>query len=127
MYYADIRLGDYWGVKYELNTKGVSAVMIGSMLGKRFIDSVMERMIVEKADFHEIISAQSYGKSYVCNEKRRSFLMQGFDSHIDIYELNGLYRKMLPVKVRIKKAMKTLIKLMPQSCFFALRKILHSI
>ena len=128
IHYADIRIGDYWGAKYELNTKGVSAVIIRSMLGKMFIDSVKAKMIVEKADFYHIISAQSYGKSYMCDEKRRSFLMKGLDNKsLDIYELNRSYRKMLPVKMRIKKNLKSLVKMMPQNFYFSIRRILHSI
>ena len=44
MVYGDIRIGDYWGEKYDTNTKGVSAVVVKTPLGKVFFESIQQKM-----------------------------------------------------------------------------------
>lgn len=127
MAYTDIRIGDFWGPKYEMNTKGVSAVIVKSPLGKDFVSSIQNRMVIESADFNEIISAQSYGKVVKYDKQRRNYLLNSITEDSDIYQIAVRYRSMLPLVRRIKLILKSLVKRLPRGFYFSIRKILHSI
>lgn len=126
MAYADIRIGDYWGTKYELNTKGVSAIIVKSTLGNDFIEVIKDKMTVEPADFQNIISAQSYGKTVKYSETRRSFLLKELEGEPPMDKLNKKYRKLFPAKRRIKVTLKAMVRMLPPVLFFPIRKMLHS-
>ena len=127
MAYADIRLGDYWGTRYEMNTKGVSAVIVKTELGREMFSAISDRMTVEPAEFDNIVSAQSYGKVLKYSAERRSFLLGELDGNSDMKKINAGYRSMLPMKRRIKLVLKSLVKRLPRVISFSIRKILHSI
>lgn len=127
LHYADIRIGDFWGSKYELDTKGVSAIVVKSELGDCFIQSIKEKINFEHADFETIVSAQSYGKGFSYNEKRRSFLLDSLSSSLDTFELNKKYRGMFPLSRRIKMNLKAFVKMLPQPISVVTRNFLHSL
>lgn len=127
MAYADIRIGDFWGTKYEMNNKGVSAVIVKSELGKSFITAIAEKVEMEAADFKTIIAAQSYGKVVRHDERRRAFLLQALGSGSDIKSVYTKYCKMLPMRRRVKTQLKAFVKLLPPALYFLIRKLLHSI
>lgn len=58
--YSDIRIGDFWGNRYESNQKGVSIVIINSVAGQRLFESVVPYVSIEEANFDEVIVAQKY-------------------------------------------------------------------
>lgn len=126
MAYADIRIGDYWGPKYELNTKGVSAVIVRSELGKEIFSSISAKMTIEPAEFANIIAAQSYGKVVKFSEQRRQYLLRALDEGSDVGKVASKYRSMLPMKRRVKLLLKSLVKRLPGGISFRVRKILHS-
>lgn len=127
MAYADIRIGDYWGTRYEMNIKGVSAVIIRSELGKEISSSISEKMTVEPAEFDNIIAAQSYGKVIKFSEQRRNYLLHALAEESDVIKIAAKYRAMLPLKRRVKLFLKSLVKRLPGRMSFRIRKILHSI
>ena len=127
MAYADIRIGDFWGPKYEMNNKGVSAVLVKSDLGQDFINAIREKMIMEDADFRTIIAAQSYGKTIRFNERRRAFLLKELKGNKELKIIYSQYRLMLPFKRRVKMRLKEFIKLLPPVLYFPIRKLMHSI
>lgn len=127
MAYADIRIGDYWGPKYEMNTKGVSAVIVKSAHGKEIFSSISEKMTIEPAEFDNIIAAQSYGKVVKFSEQRRKYLLSALDEGADVSKVAVKYRSMLPLKRRVKLLLKSLVKRLPGGISFRVRKILHSI
>ncbi|NNU77320.1 Coenzyme F420 hydrogenase/dehydrogenase, beta subunit C-terminal domain [Clostridium estertheticum] len=45
--YTDIRLGDFWGAEYALNTEGVSAVVLSSDRGKGLFDNIKNKFILK--------------------------------------------------------------------------------
>lgn len=127
MAYSDIRLGDYWGEKYDTNSKGVSAVVINTQKGNEFFNSVKHKLEVEAATLDHILIGQSYGKSHTYNTKRRDFLMQNMSNDTDLSEVNEKYIGMFPLTKRIKRQMKAIVKLCPQSIYFAIKKMMHSV
>lgn len=127
MAYTDIRIGDYWGPNYEMNTKGVSAVIVRSELGKEILSSISEKMTKEPAEFANIIAAQSYGKVIKFSEQRRKYLLNVLNGCSDISKIAIKYRSMLPFKRRIKLLFKSFVKRLPDGISLMARKILHSI
>lgn len=126
MAYTDIRLGDFWGKKYDTNTTGVSAVIIKSPKGAAFFDAVKNKLDIEKTTFEQIVKAQSYGKTHKYNEERRRFLMMHLLDGTDLKIVKNQYLKMFPIKVRVKKLLKYIIKCCPNSIYFPLKKFIHS-
>ena len=127
MAYADIRIGDYWGPKYEMNTKGVSAVIVKSELGKEIFSTISGKMTIEPAEFDNIIAAQSYGKVVKFSEQRRKYLLSALVEGADVSKVAAKYRSMLPLKRRVKLLLKSMVKRLPGGLSFRIRKILHSI
>lgn len=127
MAYGDIRIGDYWGEKYDTNTKGVSAVVVKTPLGKVFFESIQQKMEIEKAVFSDIVKAQSYCKTQSFDKRRRSFLLLSISEKSDLQRIYKSYMGMFPLIIRIKKQIKAIVKLCPKSVYFPIKKIMHSI
>lgn len=127
MAYGDIRIGDYWGEKYDTNTKGVSAVVIKSHLGKVFFESIRPKIKLDKAVFSDIVKAQSYCKTQSFDKRRRIFLLQKMSQNSDLQRIYKEYMGMFPLKTRIKRQLKAIIKLCPKSAYFTIKKLMHSI
>lgn len=127
MAYGDIRLGDYWGEKYDTDTKGVSAVVLKSSKGVDFFNAIKGKLNIEKATLDNILIGQSYGKPHTYNENRRAFLLQNISEHSDLQQVYKAYMRMFPLKTRIKKQFKAIVKLCPKSVYFPIKKLMHSI
>lgn len=127
MAYGDIRLGDYWGEKYDTDTKGVSAVVLKSSKGVDFFNAIKGKLNIEKATLDNILIGQSYGKPHTYNENRRAFLLQNISEHSDLQQVYKAYMRMFPLKTRIKKQFKAIVKLCPKSVYFQIKKLMHSI
>ena len=127
MAYGDIRLGDYWGEKYDTDTKGVSAVVVKTPKGMEIFEAVKNRLNVEEVTLNHILAAQSYGKTHFYNRQRRRFLLQNMSGDSDLKEVYTTYMKMFPLKSRIKKQLKAIVKCCPKSVYFPIKKLIHSI
>lgn len=127
MAYGDIRLGDYWGEKYDTDTKGVSAVVLKSSKGVDFFNAIKGKLNIEKATLDNILIGQSYGKPHTYNENRRAFLLQNISEHSDLQQVYKAYMRMFPLKTRIKKQFKAIVKHCPKSVYFPIKKLMHSI
>ena len=127
MAYGDIRLGDYWGEKYDMDTQGVSAVVLKTELGVEIFDAVKSKLHVEAATLEHILAAQSYGKTHVYNKERREFLLGNMSENLDLHNVYKIYIGMFPLKIRIKRHLKAIVKLCPKGIYFPIKKLMHSI
>lgn len=75
MEYTDIRLGDFWGKKYAMNRKGVSAVSLISQKGKDLFEKIKPLLDIEESRYSELLPYQSYGKIYHPDEALREKLL----------------------------------------------------
>ena len=72
MEYTDIRLGDFWGKRFQSDKKGVSAVVITSDRGLKIFDVIKEQFKIENCTINEVINdRQSYGKVYSPDHETR--------------------------------------------------------
>ena len=127
VHYSDIRIGDFWGTRYSMNTAGVSAVLVNTILGSDFWDAIKNDTVFEHSSFEEIAIAQTFNKSYMYNNERRNFIFDGIKHKIPLRTLYGKYTTLLPFKIRAKLLLKSMVKLLPRKFYFLIRKILHSI
>lgn len=118
---TDIRIGDFWGPRYDLNTKGVSAVVISSEKGKDLFSAVCSKLHTEQADFEEIINAQSYKKTHNCDHDRRNRVLSMLMGNDALRVIVKRRRKMLPFKVNAKRKAKSLLKHLPNSIYLRLK------
>ena len=85
------------------------------------------RLNVEEVTLNHILAAQSYGKTHFYNRQRRRFLLQNMSGDSDLKEVYTTYMKMFPLKSRIKKQLKAIVKCCPKSVYFPIKKLIHSI
>ena len=111
--YADIRLGDFWGKKYSLDTKGVSAVVILTEKGKELINNINFKIdiISDNESMEECLKYQStkdYKESY-----NRHELLEEIKTEKSLKYIIKKYRKNFSSKQLLKLRMKTLISYLP--------------
>lgn len=119
--YCDIRLGDFWGTRFNSNYMGVSALVIRSEVGKNIIDAIKNKFEMESVKFEEVIEAQSYGKNHEINETSRYRIINSLKKN-DIEESYAIYKKTLNLKKKIIKIGKNVVKRAPIKVQFKLRK-----
>lgn len=122
---TDIRMGDFWGGRYDLDTKGVSAVIISSEKGKELFDSVAHKFYFDRADFNEIISAQSYKKAHNLDNNRRNSVLSMLSGDEGIDTVVRKHRRMLSFKTNVKRNLKSILKHLPDSIYLRLKKKLR--
>ena len=127
MAYGDIRLGDFWGPQYDTDTKGVSAVILKTKKGTEVFNAIKDSLYINNATLEKILLSQSYGKEYIFNQKRRNFLLSQLAESVDLKSIAAEYRKMLPLKKRVRSTFKSLIKYLPINILLYIKKISHSI
>ncbi|MGU8573758.1 Coenzyme F420 hydrogenase/dehydrogenase, beta subunit C-terminal domain [Clostridium perfringens] len=125
--YSDIRLGDFWGKKYNSNTKGVSAVVVSSNKGKILINNIKENFIIKEHNYKEVISFQSYGIQHNLNNEIRNYTLKLLNSQINIKEVMKKCRRKYSKKKRIKFFARRVIKSMPNSWVLNIRKFKYKI
>lgn len=93
---ADIRIGDFWGKKYESNSEGVSAVLAFTDRGKAIMDSLVGRCTITQESVSEIASGQM-----VHNARKPMFytvIMRGLRSRMSlrvIYNLSSYLTRII--------------------------------
>lgn len=127
--YTDVRMGDFWGSRYDTDTKGVSAVVASTEKGKSILKEV-DPLAILKTDlsFKEVVAAQSYGEVHSCKTKRREILLEKInDVSTDVSEILKIYKKNLSQEERLVLLKKNFIKAFPLSFSNALKKVYHQI
>lgn len=127
MEYTDIRLGDYWGDKHQLDTKGVSAVVISSKKGIELFNLIKQIIDFELTKIEDIIKAQSYGKKHNYNLQIRNDTFELLKSDLNINEIFKMYLKRISIKKKTRRFAKKLVFLLPTSLQYRIKKAYHRI
>lgn len=125
--FTDIRMGDFWGPQYDTNMKGVSAVVVCTKKGKELFKLAKESFDIKEHGFGETMKAQSYGKEHVYNQKVRNKILKELQSEKKLEVLIKQYRNQYTLVKKMKRLVKNIFKLLPNSIYFKLRKIIHGI
>ncbi|MBO7149889.1 MAG: Coenzyme F420 hydrogenase/dehydrogenase, beta subunit C-terminal domain [Clostridia bacterium] len=126
--YTDIRIGDFWGFRYDTDLEGVSCVVGASEVGTQILEKIDKASVLNRnIKFNEVTAAQSYGETHSLNNKRRNSLMESLlDSESDIKDTFKIYKKNLSFKEKLKLLKKNLIKAFPLKMSNFFKKIYHS-
>lgn len=113
--YSDIRIGDFWGTEYALNTEGVSAVVISSEKGNNLFNSIISELYIKSHALEEVTKFQSYGLEYKINKEVRDKAINLLKSDMNINTIFSEYQKTYPLSKRIKLLFKKIIYILPSS------------
>lgn len=124
--YSDIRLGDYWGAEYDLDTEGVSAVVLVTEKGKEIFEKLKNEIKIKESNLNDVIKAQSYEKNYKLNEKERENILKNLNDNKSFEIFLKEYEKTLSKKEKIKYILKNIFYLLPQRMRFKIKKYYHN-
>lgn len=123
MAYTDIRLGDFWGKKYALNTSGVSAVALTGDRGRRLFEAIGPSLWSERASYGDMLPYQSYGRNYQPDEVLRTVLLRQLsDPSLPLSVTVRTFRKSQGLRGRLKRHAKHLLYYLPASVTIALKR-----
>lgn len=125
--YTDIRLGDYWGEKYDLDTKGVSAVIVCTDKGKKVFEEIKNKLSLENENINDIIKAQSYGKIYSYDGNTRNRVIDLLVSDKDMKEIFKVYKRMYSIRRKLLFIIKKLINILPRPTISRIRRLYHKL
>jgi coenzyme F420-reducing hydrogenase beta subunit len=124
--YTDIRLGDFWGKAYDMNHTGVSVVVPVSESGKMVFRQIKPQLIINEHQHQDYLPYQSYGKNYTINSQRREKILSLINNEkLNLKEAVNYYYETQPLTVKIKRHIKNLILLMPNSIISIFKKVYH--
>ena len=119
---ADIRLGDYWGKRYQNRDDGVSAVLLLTEEGKDFFQKIRPWLIdLDPGTVEEVLTSQSVGVYGTVVHREKAFL--------DLMSGKGLkktisaYRKGFSVPRRVKLFLKEGSSKLPDGVRATIRRI----
>lgn len=122
---ADIRLGDFWGARYDLDKKGVSAVAICSKKGEKLWKVIKSKFDYEPVGFEEVVSEQSYGTTYMVSNYQRKRALDILNSNDSFKRIVRRHRKLLSNKVKLKNSVKKIVKLLPNTLYIKIKCAFH--
>lgn len=113
--YADITLGDYWGVEGKNpeidDDKGISVALIYTGKGKEYLSKISEHMVIQRADFNYVIQHNSAIMESVSEpEHRMEFFHHISENKMDVSQLVSKYFPAPSILLRIKRKVKNIIK-----------------
>lgn len=124
--YTDIRLGDFWGKEYDMNTKGVSLVVTPTDKGRILFNEISDSIWKKKHEHKDYLPYQSYGHIYAINKPLRNTLLEMLQNEKNnINDIVAFYIKQLPFIARIKLRIKNTIFYYPRFIQNLLKKIYH--
>ena len=124
---ADIRLGDFWGKRYQDRQDGISAVLINTTNGKELINKLVEKnkvKIIDKVEVNECLKSQAT-EDYIVTKFYDYY--NEVKNKKELNEIIKFYRKDFPMKKRIKIKMKESTAYLPPFLRSNLRVIVNKL
>lgn len=114
MAYPDIRLGDFWGHRFALDEKGVSAVAVATERGKRLYEAILPKLSSQQADYADMLPYQSYGRDYRPNTALRTELLRQLGMpELSLRQTIKTLRKHQSMKTSAKRHVKHILYYLP--------------
>ncbi len=124
--YADIRVGDFWGDKYDSDSEGVSVLIDISGNGKKLIDDLPKECLIAKHDIDDVIKFQSYNTVYNYDWNLRKKLLDVLKTEGGAQKAVKIHYKNMSLLRKTRRIAKKLVCTMPFSVRAFLRKRIHS-
>lgn len=125
--YSDIRLGDFWGADYDLNTKGVSTVVTSTKKGKELFNNILPFINYKKVSLDNVVKFQSYGKTYNYNSSTRERIFELLRSKEGMETIYKIYLEAFPLKKKLKYLAKKVISTLPNSMRNKIKTFYHGL
>ena len=113
--YCDYRIGDFWGLKYQKNKKGVSALICVTSRSKKHFEHIKENLFYEQVEFNDITKAQAYKKIYTYNKNEREICMSQLIELNDIDAVLKNYISRKNITYKIFRNIKIIVSYFPRS------------
>lgn len=112
--YSDIRLGDFWGKQYVMNSKGVSAVILVTDKAKMLFEMITNNLIYKKERYEDFLPWQSWGKTHHPKpELRKMLLKQLCDDNITLRESINTIHYQQSLKCKLSRYAKIIVHVFP--------------
>ena len=112
--YTDIRLGDFWGKQYVMNSKGVSAVSLVTSKAINLFEKIKGDLIFKEERYNDFLPWQSWGKChYPKQELRSKLLAQLRDDSVSIQDCLETIHRQQSVKRKLIRYGKNIVSLLP--------------
>lgn len=121
---ADLRLGDYWGRRFEEHSDGVSAVFAMTETGKAAVEALVEMgkvQTLEAGDAKEMLAAQNMAGYDM--DKKHNAAMEVLRDTGDVSKAVRKYRKLSPKKQKVKRVLLKVSGCLPSGVKESMRKI----
>lgn len=122
--YADIRLGDFWGKQYALNSRGVSAVSAVTKRGRDLFKELAPLLSsCKRHSYRDFLPWQSYGRNYrFCPDLRRTLLGQLADPDLPLRQSVSAFYRRQGITGRLKRCAKHILYYMPCRVGFMIKR-----
>ena len=100
---ADVRLGDYWGKRYQYDDDGYSMILVNSKNGESILNAIKSELVIEQQDISE-----RFGQSYTNHDFPQYYekSMEMLRNQDDLQSIIGLYESRL---LRCKREVKRIV------------------
>jgi coenzyme F420-reducing hydrogenase beta subunit len=125
---ADIRLGDFWGKKYQWNEDGISACLLMTDKGKFLFNKLSTKgfiKIIKKESISECMAYQSNRIYPYWNIRNYAFELLKSGEKLD--NLLKKYRMLLPLKHRIRCILKYYLSYLPLVILLFMKRLMRNI
>lgn len=96
----DIRIGDFWGEKFDLSTEGVSAVICFTKRGKEVLEKVANDFELRQEDFSSLLPYQAVDRHYQVNQKILEKMFSALSLPNGLNKALSIYKASIPLKTR---------------------------
>lgn len=101
---ADIRIGDFWGQRFQNDSSGVSCILSMSEKGTRLIQKIDSKdFAIDDANLEEILKSQSYQQTYERYIESENALFDSLLSKNSFRQIIKILRSNLSVSEKVKK------------------------
>jgi coenzyme F420-reducing hydrogenase beta subunit len=123
--YCDIRLGDFWGVDYDLNTHGVSAVIPVTSAGAKVFGQISSNLEVKEHKLADVLPAQSISREMQIDLDIREHLLKELVSKKTLDEIVIDYKKSCSKRKRLRFFVKGLMEYLPMKVVLGIKRNYH--
>ena len=123
---ADIRIGDYWGQRFQQRKDGVSVVFACTARGKKAVSEILAdgRLIqLKSGDVKEVLAAQNMEGYHQWNLHNEA--MKILKAEDNLRKAVKEYRKHMPIKQKVKRIVLVMSSVFPNNVRTEIRKV-HS-
>jgi coenzyme F420-reducing hydrogenase beta subunit len=123
--FSDLRIGDYWGEKFDENDKGVSIISVKNDVGSKIVESMANNLYLQRESLSSRVAFCEDSNKYILNESIRRIIIEGIQNGYTLKKIIKLYSRKFSFKRRIKNLLTLLAGFLPRQLGAKIRKAYH--